>query len=283
MSKVWSPSQTADWSRCPRFWDFGRRWERFSGGQWTPERVVGDALHAGIAAYLRATVEGDTAPSWTETAITQLRADWPTDAPTEFAIEGSERVIERVLGKWVKWYTEEFAPTVDKIVAVEWSLPGAGGYPEAQADAIFMRGALLHIVDWKYHANLKREYVHYRVDETERMHAMWHYSWRVSQHFGRHVGSFSKVMLVGAPATFVKDASAEVTPEALLKWEEGAWSMWRSMDLMRSGAQPIHPRWEACGLYGGCPFYDGCWRLAADETKFDTLYKRKVWGEYRAR
>lgn len=261
-------------------WDLGRRWEKFGGDEWTPNRLVGDSIHTGAATWFRSPATVDRESIAENAAVNFLTKGWPADAPIEFAIEAQTKTIQRCLKALWKKIADwgEY-----KVVGVEKS------FGESIVDLIILHDEhgpepWLRAVDWKFHDFLKPEHVHYRVEDTEITHQFWHYAWRVQNHYGRPVRLFTKVMVIGAPSVRVTPVDMEVSQPLLDKWEEGAWAQWSVMDAMRSGTLPLFPRYEGCKMYGGCAFYDGCHRHAADESTFPALgYKPKVWEDRKAR
>lgn len=280
--KIWSPSQTDDYSRCPRMWDLSRRWERFGGMAWTPERLIGESIHVGVATHYRALRNGpgdtDPHPPAAEAAVRYLGENWPADAPAQFTYEGAESLVLKALDKALT-LQDDVLRDGGAVVGVEFN------FGEAVADLITRHGSPGHqylaVTDWKYNHSVPPDYIKSRLDEAERTWGLWHYAWRAQGYFGLPVRFIRKGLIVGTPRTVARLAEVEVTPEALERWETDAYNLWREMSLYRRAGVLPPARWSACKLYGGCAFYDGCHRLAADETRFSTLYMPKDWSNWK--
>jgi len=272
-SKVWSPSQTETFSRCPRLWDLGRRWETFNPGCWGPERLVGNAVHAALAVWMRDRQRFPDAPTPLDEMDNKLGEvigdEWPDDAPEVYTPEGAMVLARKALAAVMK---KEPVPLTAKIVAVEHS------FGESIVDLVYLMPEGLYVLDWKTHAKLEPHYRQARMDETIRTHQLWHYAWRARQKWMHSVVAIEKVAVALQPSVWVGKRSEPITDERIDKWYEGASSMWRIMDAMRAGRLPVHPRFEGCGIYGGCPLLVACHMHGADESKFEALnLKRKVW------
>lgn len=279
--RIYSPSQTTDFSRCPTYWSTKRRWEP-QPDAWSPERDIGKALHAGLAArwrqFLPGAPKGGLDPL--SSASQQLVMDWPPDAPATYSREGALGTIAKLLDAFEKW-----APT---------GMPGAvpvgveKDYGEAIVDLETEEPDGLVLTDWKYAHNLPGDRVHYRLTPAPRTHQFWHYIWRAGQEYSRIVSRFRVVLLIGAPRILIRHTDFKVEPDALAAWLRGAEAKWAemariepgpSMAIPRMNQTPIYRRQEGCYPFGEkhpCPFLDGCWRLHGDETKYEALYNRRV-------
>lgn len=267
---LFSPSQTTDWSRCPTLWDWKKRWEPV-GEMWTPELAIGTALHAGIAQYWRGLLhQGDPRETPEHIAASTLAAIWPPDAPVVYSQESAQATISRLLDAFPTWVSTGM---VALPLAVE------KDYGEARVDLITEEAGDLVVTDWKYHANVPADRLHYRTERLSRSHQAWHYIWRVGQDFGRMVSRFRHVLLIGGPRLIIRDYVFTVEPDALAAWLHGAESKWMQMSRMNEGMERIYRREEGCYPYGEkypCPAFDGCWRLHGNESKYDALYHRRA-------
>ena len=275
--RIWSPSQTADFSRCPKYWDLGRRWERWKQGEWTPDRAVGAAIHAGLADYFSHLDDHDRSlsPSAVDVVISSaLKAEWPENAPEIWDQGAMFTIAKRAV---VKTVDEIALPVGAQIVGVEHS------FGEAIVDLIYLHEGELTVLDWKSSYELKREWVAKRLEEATYTWAFYHYAWRAREKWQRPVRSIVKVVIACTPTTFAKKREVPLEPGFLERWHEQALSMWAEMEDMRAGRRVVYQRYEGCGLYGGCVFRTGCFDLAGDESKFGAMgYEVKDWSRWEA-
>src|SRR3990167_7474764 len=85
------PSAVTDWIRCPRLWWLKEQGWEAPPSAWSPERLMGSAVHAGLACYWEQIREPDTKfvlPDPVNLVRREIEQGWPSDAPPEFSREG---------------------------------------------------------------------------------------------------------------------------------------------------------------------------------------------------
>ena len=263
------PSETTDFIRCPRLWHWKHveRWEA-PISTWTPERLIGAALHAGIAAYWRGQPPGGG-------VLLAFGTDWPPDAPPEFSQDALESHTLKVLDKVLAWIAKEL-PDVRPVMVEEPLGPNGHTTPDLvtreQAD-------ILTVTDWKYHHILDADRVRYRLEGIERTHQFLHYCWAVGERLGEPVRQFRKVAIVGGPRILIREATFQPTLSMLEQWLTGARQMWEDMAEMRAGRRVAYQREAGCFMYGPkwpCPMYEGCWTCHGNREKMAQFYTRNV-------
>ena len=289
------PSETQDYIRCPRYW----YWKHVEGWEppasaWTPDRLMGSAVHAGLAAWWRG------AQPFTGATADMARVfdlNWPFDAPMEYSREGLETQALKVLDAVLKWISREM-PDAQPLM-VEQAL-GEDGH--TTPDLVTREQGQLVITDWKTSWNVPADRVQYRLQGAYRDHQFLHYCWAVGQHLGEPVGLFRKVVIVGSPKILVRDVTFTPSPEAIEYWLTGARQMWEDMREMRARAteavatvQSVQDSRETvssqatgslrvptqntngCKMYGDkypCSFYDACWTCHGDPAKMSQFLTR---------
>lgn len=263
----YSPSRggTQDFQRCPRLYDLNKRWT--PEFEWKPEIAMGNAIHAGLAERYRDYLTGD-GDEPDKVALYNLGGHWLGDQVSEMPIEAAGRIVGKCLGEALK---VDLLGSTGRVVAVEQEM----GPEQCHPDLVIAHNEnWLQVIDWKFSLTLKPEWVAKRLASYETLWQLWHYAWRVQQEFGLPCKQITVVQMAGLPKAFAKRVDYEVTPALLKAWEAGARQWWA---LMASGFNA--PNFDGCRKYGEnylCWAYDGCHRLAADESKFDTLYRRKA-------
>ena len=262
------PSEVTTWLRCPRLWQYQymEGWEP-PASAWSPERLLGTALHAGIAAHWR----GQPAKGAILVAFEQK---WPSTAPPEFSRDALESHTLKVLDKVLAWVAKELPDA--KPVMVEQSL-GSDGY--TTPDLVTREeGGMLTVTDWKYTHVLEPDRVRYRLEGIDRTHQFLHYCWAVGEHLKEPVRQFRKVVIVGNPRIIVRDATFTPEPAALEQWLTGARQMWKDMGEMRAGRKVAYQREAGCLIYGPkwpCPMWEACWTCHGDRRKMAQFYMRE--------
>ena len=264
---VYSPSQSERFIRCPRLWDYSRRWDT-DGGHWM-ERAIGTAIHAGVAAHFRGLIP-DTDHSTedpTRAAIDTLRDEWMADEP---GFEGAEAFVLKGLKRALALDIGARGAT---ILAVEETY----GEERCRLDLAYQTDQGITIVDWKYTHNAGDWVISKRLQEAEVSWQLRHYAWRVSQAFPTvPVVGAGIALIVGGPVAKARWAPVEITPALLLDWQNSAARVWLDIEGCVNGERyPRAHMGQACLMYGGCPLYDGCHRLYGDESRFHTLYQRR--------
>ncbi len=277
MTQPVRPSETTDFIRCPRLWYYKHveGWQP-PASAWSPERLVGSLIHAGLAAYwlnegpesLRG---GPLNHTPQDTLHYTMDRDWPPDAPLEHSRDANEAHALKVLDKVLAWIAKEMADA--EPIMVEQTLRADGCTP----DLVTREPAGLTVTDWKYSAHIDPDRVRYRLENIERTHQFLDYCWQVGQTLGEPVAQFRKVVIVGGPRIIVKEATFTPTPTMLAQWLTGAQQMWQDMAKMRSGDAVAYQREAGCRMYGPkwpCTYEEACWTCHGDRGKMAQFYTR---------
>ena len=275
MSNPIRPSETTDFIRCPRLWHLKHagKWEP-PASAWTPERLVGTAIHAGVAAYWIRKLQPYESP-YDRLAFT-FGEGWPLDAPLEFSYDALLAHSLKVLDKVLIWIAKEMSDA--QPIMVEQTLREDGCTP----DLVTREPAGLTVTDWKYSAHIDPDRVRYRLENIDRTHQFLDYCWAVGEHLKEPVRQFRKVVIVGGPRIMVKEATFTPTPSMLEQWLTGARQMWEDMSEMRAGTKVAYQREAGCMMYGPkwpCMFTEACWTCHGDEAKMAAFYTRSSRAE----
>ncbi len=246
------PSETTDFIRCARYW-FYRHVEGWEAppSAWTPEKLMGTAIHAGLAGHWRRHLQP-------KVLLTQAFQDgWPSTAPAEYADDGLLSLALKVLDKVLTWIAINMPDA--QPVMVEEPL-GQDGYTTPDLVTI-EEGDILTVTDWKTSWNLDADRVRYRLEGLDRTHQFLHYAWAVGERLGRPVQRIRKVVIVGSPRIIVRDATWSPTPQALEYWLTSARQTWQDMAQVRVGERVATMNTNGCALYGPkypCTYWEAC-------------------------
>ena len=267
------PSEVTDWIRCPRLWWLRDQGWRPFDTQWTPERLLGTAVHAGLAHYWGLRAGGLHAGPENEAIYNVFLREWPDTAPSEHSLEGYTEQAIKVVDAVIKWIVKHMPDA--KPVMVEQSL-GADGHTipdlvtREQADIYPDTDGILVVTDWKVSAHLPVDRIQYRLQDLEKTHQFLHYAWAVGEHLKEPVRLFRKVVIAAGPQIRVKDGTFTPTPESLAAWLADARVKWDLMHKMRDGIVFPWRNEDGCLKYGEkwrCWAYDFCWTCNGDEEK----------------
>lgn len=262
------PSEVTDWLRCPQLWQY----KHVEGWQppavsWTPERLIGTAVHAGLAAHWQQVHAKD--------ALAETLTDgWPNHAPTEYDLDVYLALGYQVLEKTLTWIRQEMADA--KPLMIEQSL-GEDGH--TTPDLVTRESAGLVVTDWKYHHHVPADRLHYRLEGIDRVHQFWHYIWAVGEYLHEPVKVFRKVAIIGSPKILVRKAEFSPTSEGLAQWVYGAEVIWNEMKGMREYPEFMYQRVDGCFPFGEkwpCPMFEACWTCYGDREKMRQFYTKET-------
>ncbi len=268
------PSETTDFIRCNRFWQY-KHVEGWSAppSAWTPERLMGTAVHVGLSAYWDAKIGRPTVPPEDEVSG-EFALSWPPDAPPEFSREGLEAQCVKVLDKVLAWVKVNM-PDAEPLM-VEQAL-GADGH--TTPDLVTREEGQLVVTDWKTSWNLDADKVRYRLEGLDRTFQFLHYAWAVGEYLKEPVRLIRKVVIVGSPRIIVREATWAPTPAAIKQWLTSARQMWEDMSQVKAGERVASMNTNGCKMYGDkypCPYWEACFTCHGDRRKMTQFLVKDV-------
>ena len=275
------PSAVIDWIRCPRLWWYKEQGWAAPPSAWSPERLMGSAVHAGIAAYwANSRSPIPTTPAYW---LNQVFIDeWPDDAPPEYSRDTLTTQALQTLDAVLHWITEHMPDA--KPVMVEQSL-GADGH--TTPDLVTRersghgsgQGSGLVITDWKVSMSLPADRLLARLEGIERTWQFLHYCWAVGEHLQEPVWMFRKVVIAAGPKILVREATFQPPPAMLAAWLKDAEAKWGLMHQMKTGTLYPWRQETGCFMYGPkwrCPMYDACWTCYGVEKQMAQFNTREL-------
>ena len=272
--KVYSPTRTEDWLKCPIFAQFRRRLQPREP-VWSPARTLGKAVQVGVNVWLQSLRYPSPSgllvvePNDVEMAAQRVvEADFqPQEAHTiagltKLATGGALAVIESGL------FDGHYILLVDE--------PVGSGRP----DVVSRLNRRLQVADFKVALSLRDDYRAKRLAEYDTHDQFWQYAWEVGEHFGEQVERVRAILVILAPLK-VLHADLTVTPERVDFWLSGARQTWRDMDAEARGERPCVPKTSSCyGKYGKCDAFDFCYVFRRDPAQavMSGYYEERVRG-----
>ena len=285
------PSEVRNWMICPTFWRDSRNWEP-RADRWTPHALVGTAIHAGYATWLR---ERES-----ELSVTERR---------NHALDAGQTALQHVcietgtpaLGT-ANWPIEELQQLVTKGI---WAVAFGHDEPLAHVDLLAIEQPLQDgsIPDYVYRertsgtigiADLKTTYkqdaqwIPQTLADTVHSWQLWHYAWRWTYDHKCYWGhsdptmeqvpsELKTILLVLTPRTRLYTYDHHPTREQVIQWGERAQDAWAQMRQDSTDPAEVLGNYESCrGRYGRCEMYDACHVLDLDPERMKALYEQKV-------
>jgi hypothetical protein len=252
--KVFSPTSTERFMRCPRLYDRNKRWGKWEG---TQAQNLGKAVHAGILAKYQGVERTPLDPVIWEA----IGGDLPIDAAQKIVDKG----VAKALALGLK----------GEVVHQEEPLGSEGCIP----DLVLRDSRGLRVIDWKFTETTSDWVIQKRLNEAETSWQLKHYAWRVSQLHPGELVYEAGIVLIVASKSKAYWSPAEFTPALIADFDRVARQKWWEMEqAIESNVFPAHFG-PSCTAFGGCPLYDGCYRdPAGDESKYHNLYERRPDG-----
>ena len=244
-------------------------WER-PAHAWTPERCLGTAIHAGIAAYWRATT------SWGQRIDPITESTRALEECWEETVEGLEIQtlrVKKTVKAVIRWIEKEM-PSAQPMM-IEKSL-GFDGH--TTPDLVTKEEGNIVISDWKYSHYLPADRMAYRLEGAARNHQFLHYVWAVEDYLKQPVYMFRKVVIAGGPQILIKQENWYPQPEEIKAWLAQSCEKSHQMGLMRTDPTLVYRREEGCKPFGEkwpCEMFDACWTCHGDRKMMEQFYLRK--------
>lgn len=278
------PTEVRRWLICPVFRDYSARWE-LRLEEWTPNRLVGTAIHTGIAAWLHSRVVSSTCPAIQadeagNVAQATLKAGYVQQET--WGLAGLEALVIKGTNALIKSVTAALLPGAT-ILGVETCIESGGRH--RVLDLTLQRGNTLEIWDWKVSLNLSDTYLPDRLLEAHHSWQLLDYAWHGQRHFQVPVSRVGHGLVILGPTRKIEYSPVTVTQERLAQWHRDAECIWQMIWIhaRAPGSQflpelsPWH-NWKACTdkhLHYGkqCQFFEACHTYFDNERLFPALYR----------
>lgn len=261
---AYSPTQTETFLTCPMLWWYGHKQGWQMQGGWTPNRLIGNAVDAGMKALWR----GESLPKaqdWAAATVCREYVEQDTWSLDDLYARATLGVL---LGSK--------SPHLNgmEIVAVEPSLNGR------KPDVVLRSSEGLVVDDLKVSLSLDARSQEWRFEEYTHKWQFRDYAYHVQEEFKEPVVQVRVVQVVLSPRRHVPIHSIPMTQTLLDQWHRSAEQVWLLMHRMEQGL--LHP-WmnlRACTdtrqHFGKrCDMYEACHVFGGDTEQFSVLYQQK--------
>lgn len=294
---VYSPSQTAEWMRCPMARALRKEgWISKWGAKRDLAAIIGQSYAAGVGTYnnLRKSakvlpargVSDSTRRSWAESCVTvakgvmkqrldeieRLGLVLSVMEDDDSYMKDMEKRIVNAVGEYV---LTDPMPDDWQIVDVEAPLNDAGA---ARPDLVIRNAQGLHMVDYKSKVQLLARYEAMTKAEYANSHQMLHYGHFGKLHYGEDLAGYYIGLSVFTPRFRVEWLPYPYNSEVLKTWAATMPSAWAQME--REDKNEALPYMAAVhsDRFGQCPYYKACFEHHYDPALMlrDYLYVERV-------
>lgn len=257
---IFSPYPTTDFQRCPRKWDYSKRWQpRDEGGK--TAMLVGTAVALGLEHHYR------------DSTLTVDECQQVATEHTELNYqEGSDRSLEGVVTLVRRGVKHGMATDLglSDILGVE------KFYGRTKPDLVGRnKASQLVVIDHKVKMNLDDRYKEKELGKFDTGNQMFHYAWTVAQDMGEPVVEVLIHLIVLAPRVYTELHSIKIDQAHLVYWLQSVKVDWQEMKSIENGYAEIRARFSACSDPWPCEFRDGCHTFYGREEAFPALYDKK--------
>ena len=298
--KVYSPSQTAEWMRCPMMRALRKEgWVSKWGAKRDLAASIGQAFAAGVAVYnnfrLGASGGNGMPPRGANAARIALSDSSLQVAKAVMAqrLEEMEKLgfvltsseedevylasMDKRLTKALTQYIQEDPLPDDwQIVDVEGSLGEAAG--NSRPDLVIRNAQGLYVVDYKTKVQLLARYEHKTKQDYANSHQMLHYGHFGGLHYGEDLAGYYIGLIVFEPRFRCELLPYPYNSETLRTWAATTPAAWEAMEREDKGESKPWMSNNHQDNFGQCPYYKACFEYHYDPALMvrDYLYVERV-------
>lgn len=290
--KIFSPSQTSNWMRCPMYRALRREgWVSKYAKKKDLAAIIGTSFAAGVGVYNNLRKEHEQQALSLDKKAATLAAMGSAFSVLQQQmdqLEASNRIIDLPfndsmylqqmrdrVGKGVTNYIKnEPIPPTWRIVDVEREFPEHG---KARPDLVVRDDLGLAVVDYKTKVELKAFYVAKTLQEYQNSHQQYHYAWAGEQIYGEPIHRYYIALTIFEPWS-VHLVPYEVQPEALALWQQSSAQVWDFMAREDAGETKPFLSDRHADNFGQCDYYNACfkWRYDPELMKQDYINLKEL-------
>jgi len=295
--RVYSPSSTATWMRCPMLRALGQEgWIPKYAAKKDYAATLGQGFAAGVAIYNNIRMEhergGAKLPPRDDTSRESLAATCGESAvrvmderlkemeQIGLVMDDTEGYIDKLATrcrKAVRQYVmTDPVPDTWRIVDAEKDFGPSFG--NSRADLIVEDSLGLAVVDYKTKLTLKAEYRQKTINEYANSHQMLHYGWAGRETYGRPINNYYIGLAVFEPRWAFDLVPYPIHPETLETWLKATQRAWMDMEAEEVGDKVPWMSANHSDNFGQCPMYKACFVHHYDPTlmKQDYLHVERI-------
>lgn len=275
--KVYSPSSTATWMRCPMMRALGQEgWIGKYAAKKDYAATLGQGFAAGVAIYNNirfeheqggaklpprdATARASIIEACVESAKRLMDERLKEMQDIGLIMDDSDGYVDKLAGRCTKAVSTYIAtdpiPDSWRVVAAEKDFGVA--YGGARADLVVRDETGLAVVDYKSKLTLKAEYRHKTISEYGNSHQMLHYAWAGGETYGEPIHKYYIGLAVLEPRWAFDLVPYPVHPESLATWLKASQRAWMDMEAEEVGDKVPWMAADHSDRFGMCQYYKAC-------------------------
>lgn len=261
--RVFSPSSTTKWKKCPQEYVYYKLGvQPHSLGAIDYGAMFGSAMSEAMAVIHKA---GNVKPAPKLVAHTYI-----TDSVARFnsygvsldfsKIDDRLRILDKTIDTYIPAITNILDARGWSIVASEWEIPDSGA---SRVDLLCQDKSGKHIIidaKWKFEVK-KAEYEQSAINSYQHDWKMKHYCYFAGLHFKETILDYYILLGIASPKFKLQMIPYSISAHELRQWEISAKQAWADMD------DPLRPVTQAEtheDKFGPCPYYDLCFLYNGD-------------------
>ena len=269
--KVYSPSQTLEWSRCPFLWAtvYKKGWRSDTVDKRDLAASLGVAFGAGMEHYnnVKRILGVNYATPLVvrraqDVAVGTLEAEWKkwVDLGLDCSVLAETGDVRDQLEHSLQFAIEKDPTPVEwKVVHVEETMPLHGN---ARADVVYELPTGEKVVrDYKFALSVTARYVDDRLADYGTHPQSYHYPWM------HRASMFIPTLVIASPRPSMKELVVSRSTKDIDSWLVSQKVKWASMERMEEGLEGVWRSDTHKTQYGKCGLYDFCHTYEADESR----------------
>ncbi len=278
-NKVYSPSSTTTWMRCPMMRALSREgWQPKMLAKKDWSALLGQGFAAGVGIYNNLRQEWERGGAQAPQRDAATRADLIracSDAAVKIVQQKTEDMLAAGLnaGDDDQGYQDKLEARIRKALAsyitadpipdswriVEAEKDFGEDYGNARADLVARdtNGGLV-IVDYKSKLTLAAQYRNKTIQEYANSHQMFHYAWSGEETYSEPISTYYIGLAVLEPRWAFDLIAFPVSPESLGVWLQSARVVWGNIEREEAGQVVPWLSANHSDNFGQCPYYKAC-------------------------
>lgn len=257
MTKIYSPSATLAFQRCPTLWSYHRQGYRTKAiGVPNVAAAIGIGISRGMELLYSHASVGDAVTTAIETAHKEVYDVIETHSG--YVLPNAERNLEempRRIEKAIKGFVKQKPLPEDwHRFSTEVTFPD---YGHCRADILCQSDLGPCIVDWKTKVTAQDYIIDRFLQDMETSWQLYHYVW-AARCMGMDVQSFAVCLMVIEPLHFYVEQWI-VDEQYMTQWVYDAHQWWRQMEEIETLSYTPHRVGVHRDQYGLCSHYGMCY------------------------
>ena len=270
--RIFSPSQTQAFLRCPYYWQMSREWMPRTFSKMDLYAIRGSAVSVGLDAFNRGQGDDEIIQAITN----EIKDEWEKKqmdsrewVDMRSVPLNAEDLLHHAL-LLVECYINQ-PPTAFEVIESEYQFRKHGW---ARADVIgrLPRGQVVP-VDYKCKDAPASQWLRQKIiGDFANAWQLLHYCWATSEEFNVECLDYGILLLWYSKTPKVEYVGYTVDPERLSIWLDSATRVWREMTDIRDGRKTLYEVADHDTKFGPCPFKRACLEYNRDLSYMEEHY-----------